>query len=186
MASWVTVQNWEAPFQTTSGSAYNTSTALTDVAPSAGLEQVMPGSSMFVGQLFRFTARGIFSTSATPNLTLGVYLGTPGTISGATALATTGTVATLSGAANNVWELEAISRVATLGSSGTILTLGSVSGISATTAVNMMPATSSNGGSATINTTSALGFMLGATWGTNSSANTLTCYHFLVEALTTV
>ena len=170
----------------TAGAAYASSTTITDVsggANTAGQAFTIPSDFMQIGQVWRWTADGIYSNTGTPNLTLGVYLGG---VAG-TALAATIATTTPSGVTNVAWFLQAISRVTAVGTSGTILTQGFVMGVEATSAitttagVTMLP---NGAGSSTQNTSIANIVTIGATWSASSASNTLTCEHFLAELLT--
>lgn len=160
------------------GAAYASSTTITDVSPggnTAGQAFTLPASYLQPGQWLRVRARGIVSNTATPNLTLGVYLGG---VAG-TALCTTGAIATASSLSNNLWTLESDLRIVTVGTSGSMYAIGSVSGPYAAAA--FMPATSSSGNLvSSLNTSSANLVTIGATWGANSSSNSLQVIDFQV------
>lgn len=175
-SDWEALLNYGAPFQNQSGSAQSNFTAATVLEPASF---TLPGFSLQVGSVLRLTARGIFSTSGTPTLTLTFYYGGTGGV----ALITTGAVTTASGAANAVWEFKADMRVQTIGSSGTCLTLGTVAGITAATGFSVVPTTSSTGNQATIDTTSNKAIDIAAAWGTGSASNSITCHQFLVESV---
>ena len=66
---WPTVLNAGSPYQSTNGTPYVSSAALTDVSPAPQL--IVPANFYYVGQLWRFKAWGIYSTNVTPNLTIG-------------------------------------------------------------------------------------------------------------------
>jgi len=179
------VQTWEAalnagaPYQTTDGAAYASSTSATDVSPGANI--VLPANWYYPGMLFRWMAWGIYSNTGTPNLTLGVYYGG---VAGS-ALAATAATATGSGVSNLMWRIEGTTRITTLGSSGSADSFGLCHGVAATASTPiLMPVSSASGNAVTINTTTANAWTVGATWGTNSGSNTLKCYYFLLEQLT--
>lgn len=177
--SWSSVINAGPPYQTTDGTAYNTSVALTDVSPTPQL--TLPANYYYTGMLLRWTAWGTYSTTVTPTLLLGLYYGG---VAG-TALAATAATTTASGVANGMFRIQGWSRVKTLGSSGVIQSYGETVGIGATPALNtMMPATSAGGNAVTINTTAANPWTIGAQWGTSSASNTLTVFGFILEQLT--
>ena len=180
---WVSLLNAAQTNQNTTGAALASSTTLTDIsagANTAGQALTLPPSFLQPGMQLRFRANGIFSTTGTPTLLLGLYYGG---VAG-TALAATAATTTASGVANGVWILDATARVATTGTSGTVLTIGSVLGIgAAATTPTLMPATSGSGGSATVNTSTANIVTVGAQWGTNSASNTITCKQLLVLGL---
>src|SRR5262245_50554453 len=86
---------WEAllnsPQPTAAGTALANSTTLTviSVAP----QFTLPANFLQAGSALRFTAFGVFSTTVTPTLLLGVYYGGVAGV----ALATTGAITTGSG-----------------------------------------------------------------------------------------
>lgn len=187
--TWITLANANQTSQTTTGAAYATSASLTDVSPGAntlGQAFQIQSEQLYPGQMLRFTAAGIYSVTSSPTLAFGVFYGG---VAGVT-LASTAAVTTTSGASNAIWLLSATSRVLTAGTSGTAVTSGIIQGLPspiASGSVNistLMPATSSTGGQATIDTSIAKIITVGAQWGTNSSLNTLTCYQWAVEYLT--
>lgn len=148
---------------------------------SPGANIVLPANYYYPGMLFRWTAWGIYSTTGTPNLTLGQYYGG---VAGS-ALAATAATATGSGAANLMWHMTGTTRITTLGTSGSADSFGLAHGIAATASTPvLMPVSSASGNAVTINTTTANAWTVGATWGTNSASNTLKCYYYLLEQLT--
>jgi hypothetical protein len=178
---WVSLLNWSNPEQGTTGSAYASSATLTDVCPP---NRALPANSLSTGQILRVSAGGIYSTTGTPTLLLGVYYGgVAGTALAATAATTTG-----SGVANQFWELNAMGRVMATGNTSTslqIATSGTVLGIGATTTTPVwMPATSSTGNTvSSLDPTTNKTISIGAQWGTSNASNTLTCYWFTLEAM---
>lgn len=148
---------------------------------SPGANIVLPANYYYPGQIFKWTAWGIYSTTGTPNITLGQYYGG---VAGS-ALAATAATATGSGVANLMWQIEGYTRITTLGTSGAAVSFGKALGIAATASTPvLMPVSSASGNSVTINTTTANAWTVGATWGTNSASNTLTCFFYLLEQLT--
>lgn len=157
------------------GTAYASSTSATDVSPAPQFFSQTWGP-MTVGQRWRFTGYAIASNTSTPTLNLGVYYGG---VAG-TALSTTGTITTTTAMTNWWWKIEVVSEVITIGSSGTIRSFGWVyipTSATATTVQQM----SSTAQDVTVNTGSNSALTFGATWGTNSASNTLTCKGWLVE-----
>ena len=160
------------------GAAYANSTTITDV--SAAPQFTLPANFLQVGSVLRFEAFGVFSTTGTPNLTLGIYYGA---VAG-TALATTGAVATSSGVTNVPWKLNLTTHVRTVGSSGTAMSHGSSYWGSSVSALNAeIPLPASALATVTIDTTAAKVLSVGATWGTASASNTLTLHGFTIESL---
>lgn len=170
--------------QTNTGSALATSVTLTDISPGGntlGQAFQLQPEQLYPGQMLRFTAAGIYSTTATPTLLLGLYYGGVAGV----ALAATAATTTASGVSNGTWTLSAMARVISVGTTGSISTIGSVLGIAATSANPvLLPATSSSGNTVTIDTSVAKLITVGAQWGTSSASNTITCYQWAVEYLT--
>lgn len=174
-------QYWNAPLaplHTTDGTAYASSTTITDVSPLPPI--VIPANLLEVGSLLRMSAWGTFSNTATPTLLLGFYYGA---VAG-TALAATSAITTTTGATNWQWRIEYEGRVRSIGSSGTIMGGGWIDLATSLTAVTHRPIPETALATVTIDTTSAKSLTVGATWGTNSASNTLTCKHFDVELVT--
>jgi hypothetical protein len=163
-----------------------TLTAISPGAETAGKQLVIPANYLNVGSVIRYSATGIFSTTGTPTLILGIYYGGVAGV----VLAETIAITTPSGGANLSWALEAISRVKEVGSTGKIYTQGWCRGVEAksltstTAGTTMMPEETSTGGeSASLNTGENKSIVLGAKWGTASTSNKITCYQWLVEIL---
>lgn len=173
--TFLSLLNLGMPGPTTDGAALLSSTTLTSIG--AAPDYTLLPNSLLVGSLVRVRAFGRFSTSATPTLLLGVYYGGAAGV----ALCATAAVTTLSGAANNTWFFEADINVRTVGSSGTAMSVGKVTGVSTATGVNLAPATAP--AVATIDTTAAKSIVLCAQWGTNSASNTITCHHLAIDTV---
>lgn len=167
------------PFHTADGTAYNTSTTLTDVGPTPSI--VIPANYLEVGMRLEWVVFGRFSTTSTPTLTLGIYLGT-GAISSGQAVCATSALTTPSGVTNQTFRIEGNASIRAVGSStsATIIGVSEVSNVT-TTATNMAPATAP----ATLgfDSTIANKIMVGATWGTSSASNTLTVHYFDVRSV---
>lgn len=174
---------WSAPLNPqncgVAGTAYASSTTITDV--SAAPQYTLPANfcQLTGATVFRLTAAGVFSNTATPTLNLGFYYGA---VAG-TALATTGAVTTTTGATNWQWKLEALMVVRTLGSAGTAWTQGTAWFPTSATAQSTSPLPGAAPAAVTIDTTAAKVISVGATWGTSSASNTLICQHFLIESV---
>lgn len=173
------MQLWTYPLPSVgnvaSGSAYTSSTTLTDVSPAPQL--TFPGNFLQPGMVIRVKAAGTFSNTSTPTLLLGVYYGG---VAG-TALAATSAITTTTGATNWQWAIEYTGRIRTIGSSGTIMGFGAVDLGTSLTAVTHRPIPETALATVTIDTTAPKAITLGAQWGTNSASNTLTCVHFDVD-----
>lgn len=164
------------PLNVTAGTAYANLATIADVSPAPQI--TLPANLLDVGQVLRLTAFGVFSTTATPTLTMGFYYGAvAGTALAATGAITTGT------ATNWLWRMEYEGRVRTTGATGTIMGAGFLSlGTSLTAAsVATLPGTAL--AAVTIDTTVAKQITTGATWSAASASNTLTCHHFSVELI---
>lgn len=159
------------------GTAYANSSAATDISPAP--QVTIPANYLFVGQRLRLKAYGIFSNTSTPTLILGGYLGgVAGTLLAATAATTTTT-----GATNWPWDLELEIFVRTVGATGTVWCNGKVNlgtSLAAMTPI-WLPATQTQ--PITVSTVVANALTVGATWGTASSSNTITCEDAYVETL---
>lgn len=163
-----------------------TKSAISPGAEEAGKALVIPANYLNVGSIIRYSATGIFSTTGTPNLTLGLYYGGVAGVILAESIA----IKTPETASNISWALEAISRVKEVGTTGKIFTQGWIRGVEAksltstTAGTTMMPEETSTGGeSASLNTGESKSIVLGALWGTKSASNKITCYQWLVEIL---
>jgi len=173
-------QLWVAPFRVAhiaDGTALANSTTLTDISPAPNI--VVPANFLTAGVALRVTARGRVSTTATPTLNLGVYVGA---VAGA-ALGATGAITTTSGVTNVPWSLETLTIIRTDGATGTAFTQGFVSGISGTVGVSTVPIPASAPATVTWDTTAAKALTVGATWGTANASNTITCHQFIVEVI---
>lgn len=174
-------QYWVAPLSplhTTDGAAYASSTTITDVSPTPNI--TLPANLLEVGSLLRMSAVAKFSNTGTPTLVSGFYYGG---VAG-TALAATSAITTTTAATN--WQLRLFyeGRVRSIGSTGTILGSGWVAISTSLTAWTFRPIPETAIATVTIDTTTAKTLTMGATWGTNSASNTLTCLHFDVELVT--
>lgn len=171
-------QKWNFPLDpqyTASGSAYASSTTLTDVSPTPN--KTIPANFLLPGMKIRIRAACTFSNTSTPTLLLGFYYGA---VAG-TALAATSAITTTTGATNWPILLTYEGTVRTIGSSGTIMGAGVIDLATSLTAYNHRPIPETALATVTIDTTTAKAITLGAQWGTNSASNTLTCVDFTVD-----
>jgi len=174
-------QFWESTLNSPSpiadGTAYASSTTLTDVTP--GTPIVLPANFLYAGQSLRISAFGKLSTTATPTMTLGIGYGGTTIVLGTSGALTCGTVTNLP------WRIELWCTVRATGSgtSGSIISVGMAqvptSGTASVTALVPTGAVAAVG----LDTTAAKSINVLATWGTNSASNTLTCQGLMVEAL---
>jgi hypothetical protein len=167
-----------SPQPTSAGTALASSTSLTDV--SVAPQFTLPANFLQAGSALRFTAFGVFSTTGTPTLLLGIYFGG---VAG-TALAATTAFTTPSGVTNVPWRLELTSVWRTIGASGTAMSQGflqygsSVSALQATLPVPQIALAT-----VATDTTAAKTLTVGAQWGTSSASNTLTLHGFQIESM---
>ena len=171
--------------QATVGAAYASSTTITDV--STNPQYVLPPNMVTtVGQTMHLVAGGVFSNTGTPNLTLGFYKNTQ-TTSGATgvggaAVAATAATATASSVSNIIWFMEYWGVFTAVGASATMLGYGFVDlGTSATATTHIPIPNATPQTAVSWNTTVPNLVTVGATWGTSSASNTLTCNVFSVQ-----
>ena len=171
------MQVWTYPLQpqfTASGSAYASSTTLTDVSPAPNI--TIPANFLQPGMGIKMRAAATFSNTSTPTLLVGFYYGG---VAG-TALAASSAITTTTGATNWPITMEYVGRVRTVGSSGTIMGYGYLDIATSLTALTHRPIPETALATVTIDTTANKALTMGAQWGTSSSSNTLTCVHFEV------
>jgi hypothetical protein len=175
-------QSWVSPvgpFAIGPDVAQNTFTTLKDIdiAP----HPTLPANSLEEGSELELQASGEFSTTGTPTLLLGFYLGgTAGVALAASAAITTG-----SAAAAWPWVMHWRGVVRTIGPTGTIKGEGFLNlGTSLTAfSVNAIPITQALR-TVTIDTTTAKIVTVGAAWGTSSASNSVTCYDISAKLVT--
>lgn len=173
-------QSWVATVNSPgegAGSALSNSTSATDISPAPQYMSQTYGQ-MYAGQRWRFTAYGIVSTTSTPTLNLGIYYGG---VAG-TALCTSGNVTMTASASSWWWQVQVFMEVRTVGSSGTVWCQGYFDNPTSSTAVTRLQM-SATAQAASINTTTNSALTCGATWGTASSSNTITCEGFIIEQM---
>lgn len=166
------------PFHTADGTAYATSTTLTDVSPTPPI--VLPANLLEQGSELEIRAHGQFSNTGTPTLLIGIYFGG---VAGA-ALAATSAVTTTTGATAWPWILDYRGVVRAVGTSGSINGEGRIYLGTALTAFTVRPIPETAAGrTVTIDTTAAKSVTIGAQWGTSSASNTLTCNDISVKLI---
>lgn len=165
-------QYWMTPvpsFHTSDGTAYASSTTLTDVSPTPPI--VLAANQLEVGSEIEISACGNFSTTGTPTLLLGIYLGGVAGV----ALAASSAVTTGSAAASWPFMLKYRGVVRSTGTSGSINGQGEFLLGTALTAFTVRPIPETLAArTVTIDTTAAKSITIGAQWGTSSASNTLT------------
>lgn len=163
------------PFPTAIGAAFATFTARQDISPQP--LPVIPAQKLRPGSQVEIDASGEFSTTGTPTLVLGFYLGTAGaTIT--TVLAESSAITTGSGAAAWPWQMHWEGVVTAVGTAGSITGLGTfMLGTALTTYAAAVPIPISQAlRTVAIDTTIARAIGVCATWGTSSASNTLKVY----------
>lgn len=176
MASQFWTSPLNAPAPILDGGPLASSTALTTISPTP--DCAIKGGTLTAGQVIRVNAFGRYGTTGTPTLLLGLYWGGSAGVqlfSGATALTCASSVT------NGTWSLEAMLTVRSIGSTGTIIGVGRIGGVSAASATDHAPATAP--AAVTVDTTSVKALVLAAQWGTSNAANTITVHHFSVEGV---
>lgn len=189
--SWGTLANAPSYSSENTGIVLENSTTETDISPGANKEGFAftvgrDCPALESGQVLRYTARGTISFLTSAEIVIGLFWG--GYASGV-ALAKTASIKCPTAATNQMWNLEATSRLVSVGESGKILTHGVIDGVEADSALatssgsTMMPQESATGGEATINTTVNKTLTLGAKWTAASTSNKIQIYQWLVEIL---
>lgn len=162
------------PFATAIGQSYNTFTTNQDVSPA--LVPVILGNQLRVGSRIKIEAQGEFSTTGTPTIQLGFYLGLPGASGKPAALTTilaqSTTITTGSAAAAWPWRMEWLGLVVTQGTSGSIVGQGDLElGTSLTAfSANAIPATAA-ARTVTRDTTIASAIGICGAWSASSASN---------------
>jgi hypothetical protein len=186
--TWETLVNSGLPSGAATGLVLENSEALTDISPGAGVAGqalTIPAGLLQVGTILRFLAAGIYSTTGTPSLTLGLYFGAV-----AAAKPLTSAVITTTATKNKAWQLEATARVGAAGEVAKFFTQGKILGVnavataSASAGVTTLPlGEDSTGGESAQNTAIAQMITLGAKWSAKSAEDKITCFQWLVEIL---
>lgn len=173
------------------GTNYNTFTSAQYIGPSSTGSGYLPANfflpNLGVGKTLYVKAFGILGTTSTPNLTVGLSANTTqGTYNSSGIFATTGAVASPSGATTVPWELDVLITCVTTGSSGSFLADGQFKIYPTTTSVQSERCSSSaaNPNTAlTLSTESAYYVEMFATWGTSSASNLIQVYNIAVMGL---
>jgi hypothetical protein len=167
------------PFPVAIGSAFNTFTTRQDISPSP-LPIIGAGKLRAQSQI-EIDARGEFSTTGTPTLSIGVYLGTQAAAI-TQVIAESGAITTGSGAAAWPWELHWEGIVTGTGTSGSMTGCGTLQLGTSLTAYSTNPIpTTAAARVVAIDTTIARAIGVCATWGTSSASNTLKVYKHSVS-----
>jgi len=189
--SWTTGTQTEAlAANTANGSSFASFTAAQCIGPSSGAGY-LPANfflpTLGVGKSILVKAFGVLGTTATPNITVGVQLGTTqGNINASGVVATTGAVAGPASGSNMPWELDVIMTCTGTGASGSILADGQLKIYPTATTVNSLRCSSSaaNPNTAlTISTESAYYVELFAAFSASSASNVIQVYSVAVLGL---
>ncbi len=176
-------QYWSAPagpLQFADGTAYNTSTTITDVSPGGTTSPiVIPAGTLTEGTMMIIRAAWTASNTSTPTLLAGFYYG--GTAG--TALAATSAITTTTAMTSWQWYMEYHGVIQSIGSSGKIMGQGQIHVPTSLTAWTIRPIPETAMAQVTIDTSTSKSVTLGLTWGTNSGSNTATAKFMSVELL---
>lgn len=169
------------PFPTAASSTFASFTTKQDISPQP--LPVMGANQPRLGSKLWLKANGEFSTTGTPNLTLGFYIGTvAGVIT--TDIALSSVIATGSGAAAWPWDLEWSGTFTALGTSGTIVGSGALQLGTSLTAITTVPIPITQAlRTVTWDTTIARAIGVSGTWGTSSASNTIKTNSFVAALL---
>lgn len=178
----VTLANANMYNQAGSISAVSNFSTATDVSPGGGTLglafQTSP-AQLYPGQLWRFTANGVFALSGSPGLSLGVYYGgAAGSPICYGSVAAAGTPVNANGLS---WQLQATGRLAAVGTSASWQVIGLLTGINSNGSTIMMPAYTQ---AAQYDTSVAKTITLAATCTSASVSNSVTVYNWAIEYLT--
>lgn len=178
---------------TASGTAIASTTTETVLVPNV----TIPANYLQDGRVLRLTAYGSYGTTSTPTLTFSVrWGGVAGTVI-AKSFAATLTSGVGSGASMTaMWKMEVLIQVRSNGSSGTLMSNGTVvlftstaptAGTVTNYGMEVPLASGSTGGTTPVAVTADLtadtALAITATWGTSNSANSIQCHNYALEAL---
>lgn len=169
------------PFPTAIGASFGAFTTRQDVSPQP--LPVIQGYQLRLGSKIKIEAEGEFSTTGTPTLALGFYIGTAaGAIT--TVLAESGAITTGSGAANWPWRLEYRGIITGLGVTGACVGMGDLELGTSLTAFSDVPIPTTLALRTIVwDTTIARAIGVCATYGTSNAANTVKTYNHSVSLL---
>lgn len=170
------------PFPTAIGASFGTFTTRQDVSPQP--LPVIQGYQLRLGTKIEVEAEGEFSTTGTPTLVLGFYIGTAaGAIT--TVLAESSAITTASGAASFMWRMKYRALVTTLGVTGAAVGCGTLDlGTALTTFATTVPIPITLALRTIVwDTTIARAIGVCATYGTSSASNTVRVYNHSVTLL---
>jgi hypothetical protein len=160
------------PFPTAAGQSFGTFTTKQDVSPSP--LPVINGYKLRLGSKIWIQSHGEFSTTGTPTLSLGYYIGTAaGAIT--TDIAISSAITTASGAAAFPWAMEWFGTVTAVGVSGTVVGSGRLDlGTALTTFAAAVPIPITQAlRTVTWDTTIPRAVGVSAAYGASSASNTI-------------
>lgn len=169
------------PFPAALGAAFNTFTTRQDVSPQP--LPVVQGYQLRLGSHIWIKSVGEFSTTGTPTLALGHYIGT---VAGAitTVISESAAITTGSGAANWPFDLEWVGVCTALGTAGSVTGAGTLQlGTSLTAYANSPIPVTLALRTIVWDTTIARGIGVCATYGTSSASNGVKVYSHNVAIL---
>ena len=200
--TWITLANANTFSQTASGTA----TAITQAGPVGGSD-VSPGGNvagqafqtqpaqLYPGQQWRFTANGIWSTTSSPGVAVGVSYG--GAAGSPLCYASVPAAWAFTNCASIPWTFQAMGRVTATGSSTAAWNVvGYLAGLSATASAAAGPTGTANGlptsiigapqytATAQYDTSTAKLITLVAFTSASAAGNVMTVYNWTVEYMT--
>lgn len=178
--------NCVGPFAQAGGTAFNTFTTKQDVSPRP-VPRIMPGM-LRAGSIIKIEAEGEYSTTGTPTLTFGLFLGTHTGDTAAPAITTdialSSVITTPSAAAAFMWRMEWRGKITKIGSAGSMIGCGNLEqGLTLTTESTFPIPITAALRTLAINTTIENAIGVSATWGTSSASNSITTYNLSVLIL---
>lgn len=166
------------PFQTAIGAAFASFTTRQDISPTP--LPVINGYQLRLGSKIFIEADGEFSTTGTPNLTLGFYIGTAAAAI-TTAIAESSVITTGSAAAAWPWHMEWRGIVTAVGTSGSVTGNGYLDLGTSLTAMSRTPIPITLAlRTFTWDTTIARAVGVCATWSASSASNSIKTYNHTV------
>ena len=189
--TWVTLANANQYSQVASGAVVTNFTTATDVSPGGSILgqafQTSP-AQLYPGQMWRFSANGIYSTTSSPGLSLGVYYG--GASGSPICYGSVAAASAFTNCASMPWSLSAMGKLTTVGASvGIWQVVGFLTGLQpyspmtgtaiTPSLVTPMPQYTA---AAQYDTSTAVKITVAATC-TSSGAASVTCYNWGIEYL---
>lgn len=181
--TWVTLANANQYNQVNAATAVSNFTTATDVSPggaTAGQAYQTSPAQLYPGQMWRFTADGIWSATGSPGISLGVYYG--GAAGSPICYGSVAAGNTPQNAASIPWFLHALGKVTAVGTSASWQVIGTLMGLlTVGTGPTMMPVYTS---AAQYDTSVAKPITLASTCTAANAANAVTVYNWAIEYMT--